>query len=94
MIENDKIDNFKKNVEQIKFLLNEEIELIKSGHSNKNVEQIKTILYDVENMDIIRNSKLYRPVFDKIIIDSWDYSDGLGIKLLRLFKVYYEYFTK
>lgn len=62
-----------------------EIEKVKRGKSVKNMLQLQGILEELENSCIKKNIPLYYP---KVIVDSWDYSDPLGIELMELATLY------
>ena len=54
-----------------------EIEKVKVGQSKKNMVQLQTILTELQKSNM-----------QKIIVDSWDYSDQLGMELLELAELY------
>lgn len=62
-----------------------EIEKVKRGQSEKNILQLQGILEELENIRIKKNIPLYYP---NVIVDSWDYSDPLGIELMELATLY------
>lgn len=61
-----------------------EIEKVKRGKSKKNILQLQTILKELQ--DSIEQKMVLG--FPRIIIDSWDYSDQLGIDLMELAELY------
>ena len=75
--------NKKNNELQKKVLL--EIEKAKEGQSKKNILQLQVILKELQNSYKEKNILLSYPRF---IVDSWDYSDQLGIELLELAELY------
>jgi len=85
MIVNEKFD---KKVNEIKELLRQEIVNVEKGTSKKSIQQLTTIMGELEQMDKCKNSKLYMPSFPRYIIDSWDYTDSLGLELINLFENY------
>ena len=62
-----------------------EIEKVKVGQSKKNMVQLQTILIELKNSNRKKNVILSYP---RIIIDSWDYSDQLGVELVELAELY------
>ena len=62
-----------------------EIEEGTRGESAKNMLQLQGILEELKNSNIRKNIPLYYP---QIIVDSWDYSDPLGIELMELAALY------
>ena len=60
-----------------------EIEKVKMGQSKKNMVQLQTILTELQKSNMQKNVILSYP---RIIVDSWDYSDQLGMELLELEK--------
>lgn len=62
-----------------------EMEKVKRGKSKKNILQLQTILKELQ--DSIEQKKMALG-FPRIIIDSWDYSDQLGIDLMELAELY------
>lgn len=62
-----------------------EMENIKRGLSKKNSAQLSVILEELEKM---LNSKCLPLSYPRIIVDSWDFQDKLGMELLRLAELY------
>ena len=62
-----------------------EIEKVKVGQSKKNMVQLQTILTELQKSNTQKNVILSYP---RIIVDSWDYSDQLGMELLELAELY------
>ena len=62
-----------------------EIEKVKVGQSKKNMVQLQTILTELQKSNMQKNVILSYP---RTIVDSWDYSDQLGMELLELAELY------
>lgn len=62
-----------------------EIEKVKEGQSKKNMVQLQTILIELQTSSRKKNVILSYP---RLIIDSWDYSDRLGVELVELAELY------
>lgn len=62
-----------------------EIDNVKNGLSKKNISQLETILRELRNSEKDRGIVLNYP---RMIIDSWDYSDMLGVELIELAEMY------
>ena len=62
-----------------------EIEKVKVGQSKKNMVQLQTILTELQKSNMQKNVILS---YLRIIVDSWDYSDQLGMELLELAELY------
>lgn len=62
-----------------------EMENIKKGISKKNLVQLKVILEELEKTLNNKNLPLSYP---RIIVDSWDFQDKLGMELLDLAELY------
>ncbi|MBQ7782046.1 MAG: hypothetical protein IJ405_08505 [Lachnospiraceae bacterium] len=62
-----------------------EIEKVKMGQSKKNILQLQAILKDLKESSEVKNKTLS---YSRIIIDSWDYTDQLGIELIELAELY------
>lgn len=62
-----------------------EIEKVKAGQSKKNMVQLQTILIELQTSSRKKNVILSYP---RLIIDSWDYSDQLGVELVELAELY------
>lgn len=58
-----------------------EIEKAEKGKSKKSLSQLQLILSELEKSYDTPNVNLS---FPRLIVDSWDYSDELGIKLINL----------
>lgn len=55
-----------------------ELEKAKAGQSKKSIVQLQTILSELQKSNLQKDVVLSYP---RIIIDSWDYSDQLGMEL-------------
>lgn len=73
-----------KNIELQKRVLTE-IENVKLGLSNKNILQLNSILKELNASEKSFDITLSYP---RIIVDSWDYSDQLGLQLIELSELY------
>ena len=78
-------DKYKKKNSNIQQRLRSEMEYIKKGQSKKNYVQLSSILEELENM---MNNKCLTLYYPRIIADSWDFNDDLGIELLDLAELY------
>ena len=61
------------------------IKKVKRVQRVKNMLQLQGILEELKNSCIKKNIPLYYP---NVIVDSWDYSDPLGIELMELAALY------
>ena len=73
-----------KNVE-LQQKIKEEIEKVEAGKSSRNLIQLQTILEELRMSNKIKEIPLSYP---RIISDSWDYPDTLGIELMELAEIY------
>ena len=78
-------ENFNKRNSKLQQKIELEIEKVKVGQSKKNMVQLQTILAEVQKSNMQKNVILSYP---RIIVDSWDYSDELGVELLELAELY------
>lgn len=78
-------DKFKKKNADIQQHVRNEMENIKKGLSNKNLTQLETILDELERM---MDNKCLPLVYPRIIVDSWDFNDKLGLELLEIAELY------
>ena len=74
-------ENFNKRNSELQQKIELEIEKVKVGQSKKNIVQLQTILTELQKSNTQKNIILSYP---QIIVDSWDYSDQLGMELLGL----------
>ena len=74
-------ENFNKRNSKLQQKIELEIEKVKVGQSKKNMVQLQTILAELQKSNMQKNVILSYP---RIIVDSWDYSDELGVELLEL----------
>ena len=74
----------KKNVE-LKSKVLDEIKNVQQGLSMKSMLQLETILAELNIMEKHKNQNISYP---RIIIDTWDYSDQLGLELIELVNLY------
>lgn len=78
-------ENFNKRNSKLQQKIELEIEKVKVGQSKKNMVQLQTILAELQKSNMQKNVILSYPW---IIVDSWDYSDELGVELLELAELY------
>ena len=78
-------EKYKKKNLDVQQHVRSEIENIKRGISKKNLVQIKVIL---EELEITLNNKCLSLSYPRIIVDSWDFQDKLGMELLDLAELY------
>ena len=78
-------ENFNKRNSELQQKIKLEIEKVKMGPSKKNMVQLQTILTELQKSNMKKNVILSYP---RIIVDSWDYSDQLGMELLELEELY------
>lgn len=62
-----------------------EMENAKNGKSTKDYTQLRNILEELEKM---MNDKCLPLSYPRIIVDSWDFTDELGLGLLELAEIY------
>lgn len=78
-------ENFNKRNSELQQKIKLEIEKVKMGQSKKNMVQLQTILTELQKSNMQKNVILS---YSRIIVDSWDYSDQLGMELLELEELY------
>ena len=78
-------DKYKKKNVEIQQRVRREMEYVKKGQSKKNCVQLNNILEELENM---MNNKCLTLCYPRIIVDSWDFNDDLGLELLDLAELY------
>ena len=74
----------KKNVD-VQRHVRSEMENIKKGISKKNLVQLNVILEELEKT---LNNRCLPLSYPRIIVDSWDFQDKLGMELLDLAELY------
>lgn len=75
---------YKKNIE-LQAKVSDEIEKVNKGLSEKSISQLQAILKELDSMERAKGLIISYP---RIIIDSWDYSDSLGLELVELAEQY------
>lgn len=78
-------EKYKKNNEDVQKYVMIEIENIKKGLSEKNLDELEVILNELKKT---RNNKSLPLSYPRIVVDSWDFQDKLGIELLNLAELY------
>ncbi len=78
-------EKYKKNNIAIQQYIRLEIESIKKGQSKKDPAQLSAILKELEKTF---NNKCLSLSYPRIIVDSWNFQDKLGIELLNLAELY------
>ena len=79
------LEEFIKKNTELKRKVIEEIANVQKGMSKKNIIQLNSILHELNLMVKQKNLHIYYP---RMIVDSWDHSDQLGIELLELADLY------
>ena len=80
-----KFDNM---FDEVLKLLDEEIIKAEQKIINKPIMQLRIIKQEVLIMKRVKNPKEFKPSYGMPIVDSWDYSDKLGIMLMELASLY------
>ena len=78
-------EKYKQNNLELQDKVRSEIKNSQTGISRKSIEQLINILEELEMAYEQRGNQLSFPRF---IVDSWDYTDNLGIELLNLAELY------
>lgn len=78
-------DKFYRKNQELQQKILEEIDKVTNGLGKKNISQLETILRELRNSEKEKGIALNYP---RMIIDSWDYSDMLGIELIELAEIY------
>ena len=78
-------ERFNKKNSELQQKIEVEIVKVKEGQSKRNMVQLQTILSELQTSSRQKNIILSYP---RIIIDSWDYSDYLGMELVELAELY------
>lgn len=76
---------FRKKNQELQKIVLDEIYKAESGVPSRNIYQLRTILKDLLMMEQRFGVALSYP---RMIVDSWDYSDVLGNKLIELASMY------
>lgn len=75
---------FEKNIE-LKNKVSDEIERVHKGESKKNIYQLQTT---INELYLIEQGKELILSYPRLILDSWDYSDSLGLELLEFAEIH------
>lgn len=78
-------DKYKKKNLELQQRIIEEMESVKNGQSKKNYEQLDSILKELKSTLNCTSLPLLYP---RIIVDSWNFNDVLGLELLDLAELY------
>ena len=78
-------ERFNKKNSELQQKIKVEIVKVKEGQSKRNMVQLQTILTELQKSNTQKNIILSYP---QIIVDSWDYSDQLGVELVELAELY------
>lgn len=78
-------DNFYKMNIELQTKVSDEIDKVTKGLSKKSISQLQIILKELYSME---RSKGLIISYPRIIIDSWDYSDSLGMELVDFAGLY------
>lgn len=79
------IEEYKKRNIEIQQHVRSEIENVKKGLCKKNLAQLSAILEELEKT---LNNRCLPLSYPRIVIDSWDFHDKLGMELLDLAELY------
>lgn len=82
------MEKFDEIIEETKVFVREQIMNRDNRPNYMSEKQLYSILDELEKMDQIRNKDLFFPYYPKGIEDSWNYSEPLADKLLKLLEVY------
>ncbi|GAB6087306.1 hypothetical protein [Alkaliphilus crotonatoxidans] len=80
---------FLQKTDKVLLEIDNEINAHRSGSGSiSNVTQLEIIKEQVNCMIQNLSSSKFMPSYQRMIIDSWDYSNNLGIELLALYEEY------
>lgn len=80
-----KAEEIQKENQELQRIVLDEIQKAKSGATSRNIYQLRTIWKELLMMEQQYEVALSYP---HIIVDSWDYSDELGKRLMELASIY------
>lgn len=84
-----KKENFCEKIDRVIKLLDEEIIEHKKGKGRiSSIVQLEKINKELQLMRHTLSSRNFRPTYPRIIVDSWDYTNTLGIVLLEIYDDY------
>ncbi len=79
------IERFNEKNSKLQIKVQKEIAKVEQGTSEKNCNQLVTIIDELKKMT---NEESFVPSFPRFIIDSWDYTDPLGLELVDLVEMH------
>lgn len=79
---------FQSMLEEVKTLVQNEINNPEKRPDYMSERQLRFILAELDKMGRIKDIHLFCPYFPRGITDSWDLSDQLAVKLLKLCELY------
>ncbi|MCM1084180.1 MAG: hypothetical protein NC428_11985 [Clostridium sp.] len=82
------MENFGSMLEEVKTLVQDEINNPSKRPDYISETQLYAILDELNKMGRIRNSRLFYPYYPRGLADSWSFSNQLGDKLLNLLELY------
>jgi hypothetical protein len=74
-------ENFRKKNIELQTKVSAEIEKVNKGLSKKSIFQLQNIFKELCAMEMTKGLAVSYP---RLIVDSWDYSDSLGLELMEL----------
>ena len=84
-----KKNKFIEKVDKILLLMDEKLSVDRNETEyTGNYLQLEKIKKEVECMRRVLSYKEFNPTYPRTIVDSWDYTDALGIELLEIFDEY------
>lgn len=83
-----KVTEFENKYNELVQIVTRELDLVNRGLKKRSHLQLKSIINDINKMNEIRDSNIFLPSFPRFIVDSWDFSDSLGIELLNFYELY------
>lgn len=80
--------SFLTQLHRVQALVNQELTLTQAGKSSRDAQQLRLVQKELSQMDRTLDPKEFLPVYPRMIVDEWDFSDPLGEALMEVWELY------
>ena len=80
--------SFLTQMRRVQARVNQELALTEAGENSRDAQQLRLVQKELSQMELALDPKVFLPVYPRMIVDGWDFSDPLGEALTDVWELY------
>lgn len=80
--------SFLTQMHRVQALVDRELALTAAGESSRDAQQLRWVQRELSQMERALDPNAFLPVYPRMIVDEWDFSDPLGEALTDVWELY------